>query len=150
MAVIDGGATKTFGSLHAVNACERGHCKRQEKTSSRRSTRLTGQFFGFGNSSRDKCCSTVVTSPEWNNEKRSLGIHVLDKGTGPILVSVATLRRMKAIIDYGSDTAVFAAINPNKLVSLPVSTSGHQLMPLTHDFVTAGEDLPRAVNSLKE
>jgi len=80
----------------------------------------------------------------------SLKIHALDRGSAPVLVSVDTLRRMGAIIDFRNDEAVFTTINSKRLVSLARSSAGHQLIPLTEDFMQSGVDFVQPVQSLRK
>ena len=80
----------------------------------------------------------------------SLKVHALDQGSAPILVSVATLRKLGAIIDFRTDEAVFTAVNDRTLVKLKRSTTGHQLIPLTQDFLESGMTLTNRVMSLRQ
>lgn len=80
----------------------------------------------------------------------SLRVHALDQGSAPILISVETLRRMGAIVDFRDDVAVFTAVNGERLVHLKRSQAGHQLIPLTSDFMHDSEQLSKAVTSLRE
>ena len=57
---------------------------------------------------------------------------------------------MGAIIDFATDEVIFSKIAPDKLIKLERSTSGHQLLPLTSDFIQRGELLKRPVSSLKQ
>jgi hypothetical protein len=89
--------------------------------------------FGFGNSSRDQCVSTVSLDVPWNQGAGVLKVHALDKGTSPILLSIDSLRKLGAVIDYSSNCAVFRSVDPKKLVHLEQSAAGHQVLPLTDD-----------------
>ncbi|CAK9042333.1 unnamed protein product [Durusdinium trenchii] len=77
-------------------------------------------------------------------------VQVLVEGKAPVLLSVDTLRKMGAIIDFASDEVIFSQVAPDKLIKLERSTSGHQLLPLTSDFFQGGEHLKRPVHSLKQ
>ena len=50
--------------------------------------------FGFGNSSSDRCLSTVWMKILAEGREGHLKVHTLDKGEGPILFSVETLRSL--------------------------------------------------------
>ena len=90
--------------------------------------------FGFGNSSRDKCASTTEIQLTAGGQDGILRIHALDKGSGPVLLSVATLRALKAVIDFEEDLLVLRGLDETKVIPLQRSTSGHQLLPLTEDL----------------
>ena len=148
-AVIDGGATRTMGSLHAVE----GLGKRYEQ--------LHGQsgvshidihdrpVFGFGNSQKSRCMSTCRMKLQPESARRDLRIHVLNEGTAPILLSIDTLRSMGAIIDFRANQAIFTSLDPRKLVDLEVSQAGHQLLPLAEDFVSTGQNLSHPIHGLQ-
>ena len=91
----------------------------------------------------------LCTCPEGSTAK-SLKAHAPDQGSAPILVSVATLRKLGAIIDFRTDEAVFTAVNDRTLVKLKRSTTGHQLIPLTQDFLESGMTLANRVMSLRQ
>ena len=82
--------------------------------------------FGFGNSEHSQCVSTCYVHVPTEAQQMSLKVHALDQGSAPILVSVATLRKLGAIIDFRTDEAVFTAVNDRTLVKLKRSTTGHQ------------------------
>ena len=71
-----------------------------------------------------------------------LRVHALDNGTVPVLLSIDTLKRMKAIVDYGNDEVVFVAVNPQKCVS---TATGHQILPLARDFMSGARSVQRPV-----
>lgn len=133
-AVIDGGATKTLGSVTAIQAVldlnERkyGETRLQEVDLDNKPT------FGFGNSSQDQCISTANLRVVANERPGALQIHALDRGEGPILFSVQTLRRLKAIIDFEQDLMVLRGLDDSKVIKLERSAAGHQLLPLTEDL----------------
>lgn len=47
-----------------------------------------------------------------------LKVHVLGEGKAPVLLSVDTLRKMGAIIDFASDEVIFSQVAPDKLIKL--------------------------------
>jgi hypothetical protein len=106
--------------------------------------------FGFGNSSSDKCCSNVEVKFPVKSDLRKLGVNALDKGRGPILMSIKSLKAMGAIIDYGQNTAIFTKLDPRSLVHLETTASGHQVIPLAEEFIGKGEVLAKPVYSLKQ
>ena len=132
-AVLDGGATRSIGSIYALskvlelNEARRGEDGLKELDMEDRPS------FGFGNSSRDRCASTASLAVPWNGAEKVLKVHALDKGTSPVLLSIHSLRRLGAIIDFECDKAVFRNVDPRKVVKLERSAAGHQVLPLTED-----------------
>ena len=104
--VVDGGATRTLGSLVAVqnvldkNVEETGHTKLIKVDTERK------PIFSFGNSSENQCMSTVELGVQARTKEGKLTVHTLDAGSGPILLSVASLRALGAIVDFSSDLMV--------------------------------------------
>ena len=148
--ILDGGATKTLGSVYALerlmelNQSKHGHDGIQGVDPDNTPT------FGFGNSSRDTCLSTAQLSISAGQKPGVLQVHTLDKGTGPILVSIATLRQLGAMIDFEADLAVFRKLDPKKVVPLRQSASGHQMLSLTDDLFKEAKDCQTAVPSLSD
>eukprot|EP00435_Cladocopium_sp_Y103_P052136 s512_g16.t1 len=106
--------------------------------------------FGFGNSSRDTCVSTTKMRISANQQPGLLKIHALDKGQGPILISVDTLRSLGAVIDFENDLAVFRNLDKNKVIPLERSASGHQLISLSDDLYRNARNCNSPVPSLAE
>ena len=147
-AVIDGGATRTMASVYAIEKYMEvmkglhgtDGIKHVGVTEADRPT------FGFGNSQKAKCLSTCVLKLPHEERPMQLRVHVVDEGKAPVLLSVDTLRKMGAIIDFATDEVIFSKIAPDKMIKLERSTSGHQLLPLTSDFIQRGELLKRSVS----
>ena len=148
MGIIDGGATKTLGSVHAleklmeINEKKYGHTRVAEINVEDQPT------FDFGNSSRDTCVSTAKMGISANQQPGILKIHALDKGQEPILISVETLRSLGAIIDFENDLAVFRKLDENKIVPLERSASGHQLISLSEDLYRNAKNCTRPIPGL--
>ena len=148
--IIDGGATKTLGSVYALeclmekNQAKHGHDGIQGVDPQNTPT------FGFGNSSRDTCLSTAQLSISAGNQPGVLQVHTLDKGTGPILVSISTLRQLGAVIDFEANLAVFRKLDAKKIVPLRQSASGHQMVSLTDDLFKNAKECPEAIPSLSD
>ena len=79
-----------------------------------------------------------------------LQVHALDKGTGPILISVETLRSLGAVIDFQADLVAFRNLDKYKVVPLERSSSGHQLLPLSEDLYSKARNCKTAVPSLAD
>ena len=148
MGVIDGGATRTLASVYAleklanINEAKYGNNGIIGIDTSEKPT------FGFGNSSKDTCVSTAQVNV-WADERPGvLKVHALERGTGPLLLSVATLRSLGAIIDFEADVAVFRRLNDKKLVTLERSATGHQLISLTEDLLAKAQECKQAIPSL--
>ena len=83
-----------------------------------------------------------------NGVPGELKIHTLDHGHSPILMSVETLRALGAIIDFSSDLAVFRNLDSKRVVQLARGKSGHQLLPLTDDWMANSHAVAQAVPGL--
>lgn len=133
-AIIDGGATRTLGSVQAVervmalNQATKGHTGLHRVDGEDRPT------FGFGNSSTNQCLSTAWLQIQAGGKSGQLKIHTLDQGASPILFSIETLRSLGAVVDYENDSVVFRQLDPSKVIKLERSCTGHQLLPLTDDW----------------
>lgn len=149
-AVIDGGATKTMGSLHAIECLVKQNKQRQQGHGVQRIATDDQPTFGFGNSQKSKCMSTCVMKVPCDQQPLNMKIHVLDQGKAPILLSVDTLRRLGAVIDYANDLAVFRSLNDRVVVPLERSQAGHQLLPLAEDFLREGCRIAQPIPSLKQ
>ena len=147
-AVIDGGATKTMGSLHAVEALSKRWLQNHGRSGVKSVDVHDQPVFGFGNSQKSKCLSTCVMKVPSQEAPMNLRIHVLEQGRAPILLSIDSLRAMGAIIDYARDEAVFTSIDPSRVVQLERSQVGHQLLPLAEDFLKGGRVLKTPINDL--
>ena len=88
--IIDGGATRTIGSTYALEAiASENYRKRQHGGILEVDPTNTPQF-GFGNSSTDRCVSTAKMRIMADSKPGVLQVHALDKGQGPVLLSIAT------------------------------------------------------------
>ncbi|CAE7339017.1 unnamed protein product [Symbiodinium sp. CCMP2456] len=93
--------------------------------------------FTFGNSSENRCLSTARLQVTAGGVPGEMQIHTLEGGESPILMSIETLRKVGAIIDFQHDLAVFRHINPSRVLRLVRGKSGHQLLPLSEDCLSA-------------
>ncbi|OLQ06743.1 hypothetical protein AK812_SmicGene9941 [Symbiodinium microadriaticum] len=139
-AIIDGGATKTLGSVHAVEALLR---KNQEHHGNPRLAEVDKDnqpLFGFGNSSEGRCISTCKVGVQAGGQGGHVQIHALNEGTGPILLSIDALRKLGAIVDFKEDLLVLTAIYDKKIIPLRRSSTGHQLLSLVEDLFHEAHD----------
>ena len=148
--VLDGGATRTLGSINAVqnvldkNMANCGNTRLLNVDLQRK------PVFSFGNSSENRCASTIELGIQAAEKDGRLTIHTLDTGNGPVLMSVSTLRALGAIIDFSSDLVCFRALDPRRLVQARRSESGHQLLPLSGDMCQSSVMAKCAIPSLKD
>lgn len=151
-AIIDGGATRTMASMHAMEHL----MTNMKKEVGRGGVKSIGvkeadrPTFGFGNSQKARCLSTCTMEIPNREKTLDLKVHVLGEGRASVLLSVDSLRKMGAIIDFANDDVIFTKVNPRTLIHLERSTSGHQLLPLTKDFISEGKTLPRPVKDLRQ
>ncbi|CAE7909788.1 unnamed protein product, partial [Symbiodinium necroappetens] len=126
-AVLDCGATRSIGSvtaleqLMAVNVAAYGESRVLHVDQNDR------PVFGFGNSSTDRCTSTVKMGLQAGKRQGAIQVHALDKGDGPILLSIEAMTALGALVDFRSNLAVFRNLDPRKLVPLERSATGHIL-----------------------
>ena len=148
-AIIDGGATKTLGSVHAVEALLR---KNQEHHGNPRLAEVDKDnqpLFGFGNSSEGRCISTCKVGVQAGGQGGHVQIHALNEGTGPILLSIDALRKLGAIVDFKEDLLVLTAIYDKKIIPLRRSSTGHQLLSLVEDLFHEAHDAKDRIPSLR-
>ncbi len=148
--IIDGGATRTLGSTYALEAIANENYKKRQHGGVLEVDTTNTPKFGFGNSSTDRCVSTAKMRILADAKPGVLQVHALDKGKGPVLLSIATLRALKAIIDFDSDLVVFRALDDKKMIQATQSQAGHQLLPLTEDLYSNAVTCTKRVPSLRE
>ncbi|CAE7456417.1 unnamed protein product [Symbiodinium microadriaticum] len=130
-AVIDGGATKTLASINAMEKIMQLNTMKKGNTGLLSVDLSERPIFGFGNGSEDRCSSTVQLRIDADQKAGEVKVHCLDRGNGPMLLSIDTLRKLKAVIDFESDLVCFRALDDAKLVQVERSQTGHQLIPMT-------------------
>ena len=134
LAVLDGGATKTLGSVQAVEALMRCNQELKGHTGVGSVDLANRPVFAFGNSSTNKCLSTVDVQIAAGGKSGRMAVHTIEEGSGPILISVETLRALGAVIDFRADLMVCRALDPKKIIPVQRSATGHQLISLTEDL----------------
>ena len=149
-AIIDGGATRTLGSVTAIESVMGLNHQSRGEDGLKRLDPSERPVFGFGNSSSDQCLSTAWLKVQAAGKEGELKIHTLDKGAGPVLFSIETLRSLGALIDFENDLAVFRRISSKQVIPLERSCTGHQLIPLTEDWYSKAHHVSQAVPSLKD
>ena len=76
-------------------------------------------------------------------------IHALDRGSGPVLLSVATLKSLGAILDFSDGTMVLRKVSDRRLLTLEESSTGHLLLPLTGDLLEGADQTAVPIPSLR-
>eukprot|EP00435_Cladocopium_sp_Y103_P049558 s102_g15.t1 len=148
-AVIDGGATQSIGSVHALSQILELNEKKRGTDGLKALDMSDRPSFGFGNSSRDRCASTASLSVPMAGKESVLKVHALDCGEAPVLLSVQSLRKLGAIIDFEADLAVFRNVSDNQVIHLERTSAGHQVFPLTEDAFARASHVTQPVPSLK-
>ena len=149
MAVLDPGATKTMGSVYAVDRLMTKYQKEHGHSNIIKIDTEERPVFGFGNSMQSKCVSTAYLKVPRAQAPIQMKVHVLDEGKAPVLLSIDSLRRLGAIVDFSKNEAIFTSLDPKRLVHLQQSQAGHQLLNLGRDIFEGSEVLQRAVYSLR-
>ena len=86
---------------------------------------------------------------EANGQPGGVRVHALDRGEGPILFSIDSLRSLGAIIDFEPGLVVFRKLTDSKVIHVERSSTGHQLLPLTEDLYSQATATSQPVPSLK-
>ena len=84
-----------------------------------------------------------------NGAPGELSVHTLDRGQSPILLSIDTLRRLGALIDFQSDLVVFRNLDSRRIVRLARSRTGHQLLPMSEDWLASASLAPVEIPGLE-
>ena len=149
-AVIDCGATRTVGSIHALERVMEENLKKVGRNNVQEVNFDDKPIFNFGNSSRNQCASTATMMVPMKGQVGQLKVHALDAGTSPVLLSVQSLRQLGALIDFESGLAVFRRIAPDHIIQLERTEAGHFVMPLTSDVFEGAVKVQRPVPSLQD
>ena len=150
MAVLDSGATRTMGSIHAVEKLMECNQQRHGQHMVNRIDQNERPTFGFGNSAKSQSLSTCYIKVPCASQDMQLKVHVIPEGQAPVLISIDTLKKLGAIIDYRSDEVIFTSLCDKTVVPLMRSRTGHQLLPLGADPLSRGKPLKRAVCRLSD
>ncbi|CAE7674645.1 unnamed protein product, partial [Symbiodinium microadriaticum] len=146
--VIDGGATKTLGSVQALEKLFQRNIEKYGEDRVQKVDLSERPVFGFGNSTEGQCVSTIHLGVNADNKPGQITVHALDEGEGPVLFSIDALRKLDALIDFRRDLAGFRELDPCKVISLKRSQTGHQLLDLTADLFANARGTNKPVPSL--
>ena len=100
------GATQTIGSVAAVEAILNRNRYKHGVSKLSGVDASNPPSFSFGNSTENRCLSTTKLKISANGAPGELRIHTLDSGSSPVLLSIETLRRLGAVIDFEHDLMV--------------------------------------------
>ena len=146
--VLDAGATKTMGSITALQHVREAAWRDLQQDNIEAVDTQDQPTFGFADSESAKCSSTCLVQLPVESQQMKLRVHALDRGQVPILLSIDTLKKLGAIVDYGRNEAVFLSVDPRRCVKLETTVTGHQILPLTKDFMKQGYPLKAAVSRI--
>eukprot|EP00439_Symbiodinium_sp_Y106_P000321 s5476_g1.t1 len=148
MAVIDGGATRTLSSIKALEHIMNHNIREKGYDGLVGMSLQDRPLFSFGNGTQDRCASTVQLRLDAAERQGELTVHCLDRGEGPLLLSIDALRKLDAIIDCRNDLICLRALDPRRLIKVERSQTGHQLLPVTTDIFKNSVWAKQAVPSL--
>ncbi|CAE7837991.1 RE2 [Symbiodinium sp. CCMP2592] len=148
--VIDSGATKSLGSTYALERLMACNIKAKGTAAVHGVDQHDRPTFGFGNSSSDRCLSTVTMALQAQGQPGQMKIHALDRGQGPVLLSIDALRRMGAQIDFANDLMVLGKLHKKRIIKLERSATGHQVMSLSDDLYKNSCEVDREVPMLSD
>ena len=148
MAVIDGGATQTIGSVKALEAVLRRNLEKYGNSKLKDLNTKDPPIFSFGNSSENRCLSTAKLGVVAGGVPGELSVHTLEQGQSPILLSIEALRKLGAVIDFNADLVVFRHLNAGRIIRLARGKTGHQLLPLTEDWLGGAFEATQEIPSL--
>ena len=146
--VLDAGATRTMGSITALQHVREAAWRDLKRDNIEAVDVRDQPTFGFADSESAKCSSTCLVQLPVETQQMRLRVHALDRGQVPILLSIDTLKKLGAIVDYGRDEAVFRSVDPQRCVKLETTVTGHQILPLTKDFMKQGYPLEAPVSRI--
>ena len=129
-AIIDGGATSTVGSVDALDRIRSINWDKGK----RQDIPINNQerpSFRFGNNGKTTCLSTAQLSVPLHGADSTMRVHVHEVPNQPVLLSIASLRKLGAVIDFNEDNMILKAVDPFPVIKLERTSSGHQVFPLT-------------------
>ena len=98
-------------------------------------------WYGFGNGASEQVLSRVSIEVGLGGQTGDFHVHALNKENVPILASISTLRKLRAVVDFDSGKAIFKSLDPQKVVQLERAETGHLLLDLVHDFLDGASEL---------
>lgn len=134
MGVLDCGATETIGSISSIEALFEDrvqHLGLQTCTIETESKRR----FRFGNGEGRNASSEATLRLTAAGHPLDLKINTFDVDNVPILLSVKTMERFGAVVDFKNGQAIFEALDPAKVVRLHRARNGHLMVDVRGDLM---------------
>ena len=109
--------------------------------------------FRFGDGEQLSAMSYVELPQKLHRREISFSVYSLDVPRVPILMSIRTLKKLGAIVDFGERTVCFHKVDQSIVNPLTETRSGHLLIDLTKDWLNAagnpeiGNDRPTYVTT---
>ena len=122
---VDSGATETVGFLEAVEAVMTARKKGYGLETVRPNV-----SFALENGQQKSAVSYVELPQAVNHREVYLGVFTLDVRSVPILLSIKTLKRLGAVIDFEHRRICFRRVDSQMYIPLTESRSGHLLLDL--------------------
>ena len=135
--VLDCGATKTFGSIKALEKIVEKQRAAGMDMSSVTVDVTDRPNFGFANGAAEKCSSRATLPLQADGRLGTVAGYALNTKNNryvPLLGSVDFMRRSGALIDFATGIACFAKISTEKLVKLKRISTGHLCIDMTRDL----------------
>ena len=138
-AILDSGATDSIGSLEAlqqlmdIRFAKFGHKDVHVYEQNKK--------FRFGNGQTQRAESFVEIPQFVGGKPVHLGIHTLDAPGVPLLISIQTLTKLEAVVDFGHDVMRLHGVDEESWIPLVRGRNGHLLLDLTKDWFHSGMDL---------
>ena len=90
--------------------------------------------FTFGNGRRARVSGRATFQVEAKGNGGTFDVHGIEAEGVPILMSIDSLEKMGATIDFGTGRAIYKKLCPKTSVQLEKASSGHLLMDLAADL----------------
>lgn len=91
--------------------------------------------FKFGNGETKMAESFIELPQTLAGQSVRLGVHTLDAPGVPLLISVKTLTRLRAIVDFEDATICFKQMPTERWLPLKRARNGHLLLDLFQDWL---------------
>ena len=135
--VLDCGATKTFGSIKALEKIVEKQRDAGLDTSCVTVDVTDRPNFGFANGAAEKCSSRATLPLQADGRLGTVSSYALNTKNNryvPLLGSVDFMKRAGAIIDFETGIGCFKNISFGKLIKLKRISTGHLCIDMTRDL----------------
>ena len=135
--VLDCGATKTFGSIKALEKIVEKQRDAGLDTSCVTVDVTDRPNFGFANGAAEKCSSRATLPLQADGRLGTVASYALNTKNNryvPLLGSVDFMKRAGAIIDFETGIGCFKKISFGKLIKLKRISTGHLCIDMTRDL----------------